>query len=122
MQALVIDDSRAIRMILSRILRECGYSVTEAEHGKDALAKLGCIDDLQLVMVDWNMPEMNGYDFLREFRGMDAYVRTPLVMVTSESEEEQVGQAIAAGASGYVTKPFTRDVVRQQLAGLGVPC
>lgn len=122
MKALVIDDSRAIRMILPRILRECGYDVTEAEHGKEALSKLEGIDDLGLVMVDWNMPEMNGYDFLCTFRGMGRYAKTPLVMVTSESEEEQVGQAITAGASGYITKPFTREVVREQLSGMGVPC
>lgn len=121
MQALVVDDSRAVRMMLKRMLMASGFDlVSEAGHGLEALERLaeGPLPDVMLV--DWNMPEMNGIDLLRSIRGTAEYRQIPVVMVTTETEASQVVRALAAGASDYVMKPFTRDVIMEKLELLGV--
>ena len=120
MNALVIDDSRAMRLILGRILRGLGYTVHEASDGQiglDQAAEIGT--DLSVVLVDWNMPNMNGYEFLKAFRGQPAYASVPVMMVTSESEISQVDKAVQAGANEYIMKPFTSDAVRAKLEMIG---
>ena len=121
MQALVVDDSRAVRMMLKRMLMASGFDlVSEAGHGLEALERLaeGPLPDVMLV--DWNMPEMNGIDLLRSIRATAEYRQIPAVMVTTETEASQVVRALAAGASDYVMKPFTRDVIMEKLELLGV--
>ena len=121
MQALVVDDSRAVRMMLKRMLMASGFDlVSEAGHGLEALERLaeGPLPDVMLV--DWNMPEMNGIDLLRSIRATAEYRQIPVVMVTTETEASQVVRALAAGASDYVMKPFTRDVIMEKLELLGV--
>jgi len=120
-RALVIDDSKAIRIILRRLLDELGFDVAEAADGREALARLA---ELQpppdLVLVDWNMPEMNGLEFVREVRASDGNHDVTMVMVTTETESEQVVRALAAGANEYVMKPFTKDVLVDKLSLLGL--
>ena len=121
MQALVVDDSRAVRMMLKRMLTECGFDgVAEAGHGLEALTRLaeGPLPDVMLV--DWNMPEMNGIELIRAVRATPEYRAIPVVMVTTETAAAQVVRALAAGASDYVMKPFTRDVIVEKLALLGI--
>jgi two-component system, chemotaxis family, chemotaxis protein CheY len=119
-QALVVDDSRAVRMMLKRMLTESGFdTVSEAGHGLEALERLGeSIPDVMLV--DWNMPEMNGIELLRAVRATDEYRGIPVVMVTTETEASQVVRALAAGASDYVMKPFTKDIILEKLELLGI--
>jgi two-component system chemotaxis response regulator CheY len=74
----------------------------------------------EVVLVDWNMPEMNGYEFVQAVRGDESYQRMPLLMVTTETEMEQVARALHAGVNEYVMKPFTKDVIREKLAIMGV--
>ncbi len=120
MQALVVDDSRAVRMMLKRMLTESGFdSVAEAGHGLEALERLGeSIPDVMLV--DWNMPEMNGIELLRSVRASEQYRSIPVVMVTTETEASNVVRALAAGASDYVMKPFTKDIIIEKLELLGI--
>ena len=120
MRALVLDDSRAMRMILSRILHEIGFEVTEAADGREGLEILskGPVPDLALV--DWNMPEMNGLEFIKAVRADQRYTDMTLMMVTTESEQSQIVRALASGAHEYVIKPFTPDAIIDKLTLLGL--
>jgi two-component system chemotaxis response regulator CheY len=119
--ALVIDDSRAIRMILGRTLNRFGYEVCSAANGREALDMIGQQDlALSVILVDWNMPEMNGLDFVKTIRADPRYREVPLMMVTTETEIEQMYRALEAGANEYVMKPFTDEVIADKLRLLGV--
>lgn len=118
--ALVIDDSRAVRLVVSRILRELGYEVSEAGHGADALAQIQAGADPTVALVDWNMPTMNGLEFVQAVRSEARYADMRLMMVTSETEQSFVTSALEAGADEYLMKPFTREILIEKLAVLGL--
>ncbi|MFI5459913.1 MAG: response regulator [Isosphaerales bacterium] len=120
MLALVIDDSRAVRVIIRNILLEMGMEVVEAGNGREALEQLRQNPDVELVLVDWNMPEMNGLDFIRAVRSQHSYDGVRIVMVTTETEGVQVCRALDAGANEYVMKPFNREVLVAKLNMLDV--
>jgi two-component system chemotaxis response regulator CheY len=119
-RALVIDDSRAMRRIVSGILTGLGYEVRDAGHGREALDVLdeGWLPDL--ACVDWNMPVMDGLQFVSAVRSNPTWRSVTIMMVTSESEQSQIVRALAAGAHEYLIKPFTADAVRDKLALLGL--
>jgi two-component system, chemotaxis family, chemotaxis protein CheY len=117
--ALVIDDSSTMRLILTRFLAKMGFQVVEATNGREALKRLREMGRADLVLVDWNMPEMNGVDFVRSVRADHSFDDLPLVMVTTNTELEHVAEALEAGANEYVMKPFTMDVIREKLSLLG---
>ena len=120
MQALVVDDSKAMRSILKKFLKEVGFDVHEASNGSEALQALKQISVPHLVLVDWNMPEMNGLEFVTAVRKDRTYDRVRLMMVTTETELSQVSKALDAGANEYVMKPFTTDVLREKLNLMGL--
>ncbi|HKX28478.1 MAG TPA: response regulator [Blastocatellia bacterium] len=120
MRALVIDDSRAMRNILGTMLKEIGFEVAEAKNGLEAMERLREIGPLELALVDWNMPEMNGYEFVQSVRAHRAYDEMRLMMVTTETEMTQMAKALEAGANEYVMKPFTKEVIREKLEILGM--
>lgn len=115
MLALVIDDSRATRIIIGKILRETGIEVIEAGNGLEALEQLRVHPDVELLLVDWNMPQMNGYEFIRAVRARQEFDEVRILMVTSESQGEQVALALGAGANEYLMKPFNKDVLVAKL-------
>ena len=119
-RALVIDDSRAMRRIVSSILEDFGYETRQAGHGREALDVLeeGYLPDL--ACVDWNMPVMDGLQFVSAVRSNPAHRSLTLMMVTTESEHGQIVRALAAGAHEYMIKPFTADAMRDKLALLGL--
>ena len=119
--ALVVDDSRAMRGILKRILVPIGFDVREAGNGREALDQIWN-DDLQpdVALIDWNMPEMNGLEFVVAVRKQKHLRQMTLMMVTTESEHSQIVRALAAGAHEYVIKPFTTDAIVGKLAYLGL--
>jgi two-component system chemotaxis response regulator CheY len=119
-RALVVDDSAVIRTVLTRILAGLGFEVVSAVNGKEALEKLELGKRPDLTMVDWNMPEMNGYEFIRAVRADTRWRDMPIMMVTTETEMEQVVRALAAGANEYLMKPFTPEMVQEKLAILGI--
>lgn len=120
MQALVIDDSRAIRLLIGGTLREQGFDVVDACHGQEGLERLKEFPEIRLVLVDWNMPVMDGIQFIQTVRSSRAWDDVRLVMVTTEIESEQIQRAISAGANEYVMKPFTPEVLVAKLSLLGV--
>jgi two-component system chemotaxis response regulator CheY len=110
-----------MRLILTRICSQLGFSVVEAGNGKEALDKLATMaEPPQLALVDWNMPEMNGLEFVTAARAEPRYKSMTLMMVTTESEQSQIVRALAAGAHEYVIKPFTPDAIVEKLALLGL--
>jgi two-component system chemotaxis response regulator CheY len=118
--AMVIDDSKAMRMILSRSLVQFGYEVRTAGNGKEALDYLEKnAPELALLLVDWNMPEMNGLDFVKHVRAIPRYASSLLMMVTTETEIDQMVRALDAGANEYVMKPFTGEVIADKLRLMG---
>jgi two-component system, chemotaxis family, chemotaxis protein CheY len=119
MQALVIDDSRAVRLVVGNILRDQGYFVYDAAHGREGLEKLRDNPEIGLILVDWNMPVMDGLEFIQTVRSERAWDSVRIVMVTTETECEQVQRAITAGANEYVMKPFAPEVLVAKLSLLG---
>jgi two-component system, chemotaxis family, chemotaxis protein CheY len=120
-QAMVIDDSKAIRMILTRSLNKLGYEVCSTGNGKEALTLLEQkAPDLKFFLVDWNMPEVNGLEFVQRLRQMPSYANVPLMMVTTETEIDQMMKALEAGANEYVMKPFTEEIIADKLRLMGV--
>lgn len=120
MRALVIDDSRATRAILRRMLEGFDCEVHEAGDGKQGLEVLAREQPLDLVLVDWNMPVMDGLTFVESVRAEGGHDGPLLVMVTTESDTDHMIQALEAGADEYVMKPFTAAVIRDKLRMLGI--
>ena len=120
MLAMVIDDSRAMRSILRRIVTELGFDCVEAADGQDALDKMneGPVPDLALI--DWNMPVLDGLSFVTHVRDNREWRDVTLMMVTTEGEHAQIVRALAAGAHEYVIKPFTPDAIQEKLQLLGL--
>ena len=120
MQALIIDDSRPIRRIESDILKELGFETTDAANGKQAWEMLQASPVPDVVLVDWNMPEMDGLEFIRSVRGDDRYSDMVVLMVTTETETDQMLRALTAGADEYLMKPFQKEGLVDKLRLVGV--
>ncbi|MFO0923696.1 MAG: response regulator [Pirellulales bacterium] len=120
MRALVVDDSRATRRVISDILKALNYEVTEAGNGLEGLDRLKEFGIPDVVLVDWNMPEMNGLEFIKAVRNEDQYADLPLMMVTTETEMQRMALAFMAGVNEYVMKPFDSAMIQEKLELLGV--
>ena len=118
-RALVVDDSRVMRTMLRRSLESHGFDVVEAGNGRDALERLNLMRIPDLVLVDWNMPEMNGIELVAELRKDANYDAMLVMMVTTETELEQMQRAMDAGANEYMMKPFSKEILDDKLALLG---
>ena len=119
-RALIVDDSSVMRKIVERSLRQAGLSalvVYEAGSGTDGLEVLKS-KQVDLILSDINMPSMDGLEFLRQIRAQNLAPGVPVVMITTESSEEHVKQAILAGAQGYIRKPFTAEQVKERVLPL----
>jgi two-component system chemotaxis response regulator CheY len=105
---LVVDDSASMRQLVSFTIKDAGYDVSVAENGKDALAKLsnGKVD---MVITDLNMPDMDGIELIKKLRAMPDYRFTPIIMLTTESQELKKQEGRQAGASGWIVKPFSPE-------------
>ena len=117
MKILVADDSRVMRQIVIRTLRQAGYDdhdIVEAEDGADALAKVGS-EQPDLVLSDWNMPNMSGIEFARALRAREDGRNVPILMVTTRSVKEDIVTAVQAGVNNYIVKPFTPTVLKEKI-------
>ena len=120
-KAMIIDDSRAIRRILGDTIRSLGFEVWEAANGREALDRLEEVGaPVRLMLVDWNMPIMNGLEFVSRVRLDKRFQSSLLLMVTTETAVDQMVKALDAGANEYIMKPFTKEVIVDKLRILGV--
>lgn len=115
MSMLVVDDFPTMRRIVRSLLKELGFTnVEEAEDGQDALNKLRT-GKFEFVVSDWNMPNLDGLDMLKQIRADDNLKHLPVLMVTAEAKKENIIAAAQAGANGYVVKPFTAAILEEKL-------
>jgi two-component system chemotaxis response regulator CheY len=120
MHALIVDDSRAMRSIVRKIVTGLGFTTEEAGDGAEALAAIELGPTPDICLIDWNMPVMNGLELVTAVRSRPEWRNITLMMVTTESEHGQIVRALAAGAHEYVIKPFTPDAIVDKLALLGL--
>jgi two-component system chemotaxis response regulator CheY len=115
MKILVVDDMSTMRRIVKNILKQLGFNnLEEAENGQDALTKLKA-DTYGFVVSDWNMPVMMGIDMLRAIRADEKLKKIPVLMVTAEAQKENLMEAVQAGVSNYVVKPFTAETMQEKI-------
>jgi two-component system chemotaxis response regulator CheY len=116
MKVLIVDDFATMRRVLKNIMKQIGFSsITEAENGKEAL-KILKEQSIDLLLCDWNMPEMPGIDVLKAVRQDEELKNTPFVMVTAEAQKENILEAVKEGVSSYIVKPFTPETVEEKLS------
>jgi len=119
-RVLIVDDSRTVRAIIGRTIKELGFEVFEASNGREALKKLAEIGKVELGLVDWNMPEMTGIEFVSAVRSQPNYNSMKLMMVTTGADLAHVSKALDAGADEYLMKPFTKDMIVSKLEIMGL--
>ncbi len=122
MRALVVDDSRTMRRILRSYVEKSGYTVDEAENGREALDVLEQVGPVELILIDWNMPVMSGLELVQALRSNPAFNETRLMFVTSEADMTRVVAALEAGANEYLMKPITLELLNDKLRIMGLPC
>jgi len=116
---LVVDDSKVIRKVARRILEELDFDIREAVDGQDALES--CLETLpDVVLLDWNMPVMNGLDFLKLLRASDGGDKPVVVFCTTENDMSHISAAISAGADEYIMKPFDREIIEAKFSQVGL--
>lgn len=121
MKALIVDDSRAIRNIIAQMLVDLGVETVTAAHGREGLEMLlTSTKPFDVVLIDWNMPEMNGYELVCAIRKDARFNDVRLVMVTTETEMAQMVKVLQAGANEYIMKPFTKEVLLEKLTLMGL--
>ncbi len=116
---LLVDDSRAVRLAGRRMVSSIGFSVLEAENGEEAL-KMVREHDVDVILLDWNMPIMDGLEFLKALRAAEDLEQPTVVMCTTENDMSRIMQAMQSGADEYIMKPFTEEIVRGKLEETGV--
>jgi two-component system chemotaxis response regulator CheY len=116
MKILVVDDMVTMRRIVKNVLKQLGFAnVDEAENGQEALQKLRS-DAYGFVVSDWNMPVMTGIDMLRAIRADEKLKTIPVLMVTAEAQQSNLIEAVQAGVSNYIVKPFTAETLQEKIA------
>jgi two-component system chemotaxis response regulator CheY len=115
MKVLVVDDSAIMRKVIEQILEMLGHEAVPATNGLDAFERLKEHEDARLILLDWNMPEMNGIEFLRAIKERPALADIPVIMLTTESERRKMIEAIEAGAKHYLTKPFQPETLATKI-------
>jgi len=116
---LIVDDSKIVRKVIRRIIEPLGFSILEAEHGEEAL--LTCkTTPIDLIMLDWNMPVMNGIDFLRLLRALTSIAQPKVIFCTTENDFAKIEAAMHAGANEFVMKPFDEPIITGKLLQLGL--
>jgi len=115
MKVLVVDDSAIMRKVIEQILEMLGHEAVPATNGLDAFERLKQHEDVQLILLDWNMPEMNGIEFLRAIKERPGLSEIPVIMLTTESERRKMIEAIEAGAKHYLTKPFQPETLATKI-------
>lgn len=120
-KALLVDDAKVVRISLGRIMKSLGFEVLEAANGAVAQEQMQAHDDISVVLLDWNMPVMNGYDFLLGLRSDAKHITEPrVIIVTTETGMSSMLKALAAGADEYIMKPFDKEMLMGKLDIVGI--
>lgn len=114
--ALIVDDSPTMRQMVASTLANAGFTVVEAQHGKDAVTKVAAGPKMDIIVTDLNMPEMDGITLIKELRKLNAFKFTPILMLTTESAADKKQAGRAAGATGWIVKPFNPEVLLKTIA------
>lgn len=115
LKVLIVDDSSTMRRIIRNTLDKIGFqNIVEAENGIDALTKLKA-EGAEIILTDWNMPEMDGMTFVKTVRGSDTYKGIPIMMITTEAAKAEVVEALKQGVNDYIVKPFTPDALKEKM-------
>jgi two-component system, chemotaxis family, chemotaxis protein CheY len=118
MKFLVVDDSSTMRRILINTLSKLGYSdVVEAANGREGIDRLAA-NQVDVIITDWNMPEMTGIEFIRSVRADEKNAKLPVLMVTTNAAKDDIVEALRAGVTNYVVKPFTPDTMKEKIEGV----
>ncbi len=116
MKLLVVDDSSTMRRNIKNTLQRLGYEdILEAEHGVEAWNHMTTVEGINVLITDWNMPEMNGLELVKKVRAEEKYKDIPIIMVTTEGGKSEVITALKAGVNNYIVKPFTPQVLKEKL-------
>lgn len=116
---LIVDDSRVVRKVAGRIVQDLNFTVTEAADGSDALKT--CRENMpDAILLDWNMPVMNGLDFLRALRREQGGAKPVVVFCSTENDAEHIGEAMRSGANEFIMKPFDADIIHSKFAEVGL--
>ena len=116
---LIVDDSRVVRKVAGRIVQDLQFEVTEAGDGSDALKS--CRENMpDAILLDWNMPVMNGLDFLRALRREQGGSKPVVVFCSTENDAEHIGEAMRSGANEFIMKPFDADIIQSKFAEVGL--
>jgi two-component system, chemotaxis family, chemotaxis protein CheY len=116
MRFLIVDDSSTMRRIIINTLNKLGHQdVAEAGNGREGLDRLNSSGPVDVIITDWNMPEMSGIDFIRTVRSMPDIKDTPVLMVTTNAAKDDIVEALKAGVNSYVVKPFTPDTMKEKI-------
>ncbi|MCD4651756.1 MAG: chemotaxis response regulator CheY [Candidatus Cloacimonetes bacterium] len=116
MKFLIVDDSPTMRRIVTNTLKRLGYrSIEDADHGQTALDKLRTIPGINFIITDWNMPTMDGLEFVQTIRSSAEFKHLPILMVTTRSVKDDIIEAMKAGVNNYVVKPFTPETMKQKI-------
>jgi two-component system chemotaxis response regulator CheY len=116
---MVVDDSRVVRQVACRILKDLGFDCSEAEDGEKAFE--ACREALpELIVIDWNMPVMSGYEFVEKVRRLENGAQPKIIFCTTENDAAMIQKALKAGANEYIMKPFNSDIIRSKLQKVGI--
>ena len=126
MKVLIVDDSLVVRTIIENTLKTMGYETIHAGNGQEAIDLLPQnAKDIGLVLLDWNMPILDGHETVKQIKANSAYDHICIIMISTESEDEKVEQAFVAGANGYLAKPFSQEEleskIKTTMAGFATP-
>ncbi len=117
MKILIVDDSNAIAMVVSEYIKELGFEAYHASNGKDAVDMISQDDIFDLILLDWNMPVMDGLSFL-EFNQENDLTKSPIMMMTTENKPEKIMKALELGALEYIMKPFSKEILELKIQTL----
>ncbi|MCU0275165.1 MAG: response regulator [Acidimicrobiales bacterium] len=120
MQTLIVDDSRAARAMVKRMLDQLGIESSQAEHGEEALRRLRDGEAYDALLVDWNMPIMDGLELVRALRAEKRFADLAVLMISSESDPRNIARALMAGADEYLVKPIDTGMLADKLRALGL--
>lgn len=120
MKVLIVDDSGPVRNILKRMFQEMAHKTLEAADGREALAQLQANPGIGLIMLDWNMPTMDGMQLLEALQTDRSIQKPTVILVSTENQMEKILHALSKGANEYIMKPFTKEILEEKLAVLGI--